>query len=115
MPIGNRRSKKAKAQRASGKRGFDSGFTDNPFEKLLDPDYQQSDEDSDSEADSEHEEPLQGFVFCMANDAVVQGDEGESEDRADEEEELTDFEEEGVLAAIQSLENASMVRKLASH
>ena len=42
------RSNQAKARRASEKHGFDSTFSDNPFEKLLDPDYEPS-EGSDNE------------------------------------------------------------------
>jgi hypothetical protein len=105
MPLRKRRSRNAKAQRASRKRGFDSGLTDDPFEKLLDPDYQQSDEDLDTDSDSEHEELDRGFVFCMADNAVVQGDEGEPQGAAEDEDELTDFEEEGVLTAIESLKS----------
>ncbi|KAF8228147.1 hypothetical protein L208DRAFT_261635 [Tricholoma matsutake] len=45
----------AKAQRASVKRGFDSGLTDNPFECLLDPDYEPSTDDADKNNDSGNE------------------------------------------------------------
>ena len=51
----------------------------------------------------------------MADNAVVQGDEGEPQGAAEDEDELTDFEEEGVLTAIESLKSVNRVRKPSIH
>lgn len=45
MPHRSARSEQAKAQRASRKRQFGSAFIEDPFEKLLDPDYHRLDLD----------------------------------------------------------------------
>src|ERR1700678_1666458 len=58
------RSEKAKAQRESGKRGFDSAFTDDPFEKLLDPDYEPSEASDNKQSDTEDEEHDEYAVTC---------------------------------------------------
>ena len=68
MPRKNARSEKAKAQRASGKRVFDSAFNEDPFEKLLDPDYEPSDTSEDEQPGLADEEFDTHYAFSMGDD-----------------------------------------------
>jgi len=74
MPQKNARSKQAKAQRASGKRGFDSGFTEDPFEKLhADPDY--NPDMDEGLADTEIEDEFDtNYAFSLYEEEETEGD-----------------------------------------
>ena len=93
MPKLSWRSQQAKAQRASGKRGFDSGLTDNPFEYLLDPDYDEPNtDDADKNNDSGNELTCE-YAFSLAQEKEIM-ENGDSEE--DEDSEGSDLEEDGV-------------------
>ncbi|TFK33869.1 hypothetical protein BDQ12DRAFT_669899 [Crucibulum laeve] len=62
MPKHSRQSRQAKSQRASYKANFDSGWTDDPFKKLLDPDYKPPEND---EEDSGVEDTPFGITFSL--------------------------------------------------
>ena len=63
MPRKCARSNQVKAQRASGKCRFSSAFTDNPFEKLLDPDYEPSEGSDNEDPDPEGEDGYSYFKY----------------------------------------------------
>ena len=66
MPRKSHRSQQATAQRTSGKRGFDSGFFENPFAKLLDPDFKPEHTESVPEmTDSEDEDGDHNQAFSL--------------------------------------------------
>jgi hypothetical protein len=87
-------SQQAKAQRASGKWGFDSGLTDNPFKHLLDPDYDEpSTNDTDENNDSRNELMCKyAFSLGREKEIIENGDSEEGEDS-----EGSDLKEDGVL------------------
>jgi hypothetical protein len=86
-------SQQAKAQRASGKWGFDSGLTDNPFKCLLDPDYgEPSTDDTDENNDSRNELTCK-YAFSLAQEKEIM-ENGDSEE--DEDSEGSDLKEDGV-------------------
>ena len=68
MPRKNACSKKAKAQKASGKQVFDSAFIEDPFEKLLDPDYEPSDTSDNEQPGLADEEFDTHYAFLMGDD-----------------------------------------------
>ncbi|KAF4621818.1 hypothetical protein D9613_012166 [Agrocybe pediades] len=97
-----RRSEQAKAQRKSGKRGFDSGILENPFEKLLDPDFEPDPLEDDLEDDpvtGDEMDTNYAFSLYERNEGEEQlegvGQSGREPDESkisDEEEEYSDFE-----------------------
>lgn len=102
MPKKNQWSQQAKAQRASGKRGFDDGLTeDNPFEKIFDPDFEPDfSAGRDDQVDSDDDVTPSGYTFSMTNEnsGGEEMDAEESEVELSSEEE--DFEEELAKAII---------------
>lgn len=85
MPKRSRRSQQAKAQRVSGRPGFDSGLLDeDPFDLLRDPDFDPNNiDDVDDRIDSDAES-LCGrcdFAFSMVGDDIAT----DPEDSVDEE------------------------------
>ena len=70
MPKRSRRSERAKLQRASGKPGFDSGFVEDAFDKLQNPDFE-LDLDINDQEDSDEEILVGGFNFSVADSYVV--------------------------------------------
>ena len=68
MPRKNARSERAKAQRASRKWVSDSAFIEDPFEKLLDPDYEPSDTSDDEQPGLADEEFNTHYAFLMGDD-----------------------------------------------
>ena len=75
-------SQQAKAQRASGRWGFDSGLTDNLFECLLDPDYDEPNtDDTDENNDSRNELTCEdAFLLAQEKEIMENGDSEEDED-----------------------------------
>jgi hypothetical protein len=101
MPKLSWRSQQAKAQRASGKRGFDSGLTDNPFECLLDPDYKEPNtDDTDTENNDSGNELTCEYAFSLGQEKeiVENGDSEEGEDS-----EGSDLEEDGLRDSLAHL------------
>jgi hypothetical protein len=74
MPKKSLRSQQAKAQRASGKRGFDTGYTDNPFEKLFDPDFEPDLSAREEEVDSDCNASPCGYTFSMVDEMSGEDD-----------------------------------------
>ena len=75
MPLQSKRSRQAKAQRASGKRGFDSGLTDDPFEAMLDPDYMPT--ISEDKEDSGGKLSPKDYVFSLVRGAAESEEAGD--------------------------------------
>src|SRR5271168_1641887 len=113
MPRAGARSEKAKAQRASRKRGFDSdsvdsAFTDDPFEKLLATDYEPSEASDNEESDTEDEEHDINYSFSMADTpesdlSIKKASENQEEDQ-DDEGEYRDYEAEEAASASERLQ-----------
>src|ERR1700735_3635481 len=98
MPRKNCHSQQAKAQRASGKRVFDSAFTNDLIEKLFDPDYAPEIGELEEEiSDSDEENLTRNFAFSLVTDnkeGAGHRDIVEEDIETDEEEDFTDLEEE---------------------
>ena len=91
MPKLSRRSQQAKAQRASGKWGFDSGLIGNPFECLLDPDYEEPNTDNtNAENNDSRNELTCEYAFSLGQEKEIMenqdSDEGEDSEGSDLEE-----------------------------
>jgi len=108
MPRKNARSQQAKAQRASGKRGFDSGITENPFDQLLDPDYEDPVSEEEESEDEIEQEIDTNYAFSISDyrsqDAVKNGQDMEESNStvstdSDTENEYSDFETEQAFNA----------------
>ena len=67
MPPANKRSKRAKAQRAAGGRFFDNGLADSLLELAIDPTYVPSDSSAGSDDDDNDPggEPEGGWAFSL--------------------------------------------------
>lgn len=82
MPRPSAKVQQAKSQHASGKRGFDSGWTDDPFDALIDPDFEPT--LSENGADSDDELSTRDFAFSIT-EGVEDEDSGAEVDEADDE------------------------------
>jgi hypothetical protein len=82
MPLKNKKSRLAKAQRASGTQFFESGFTDSIEEYIADPTYLPPEdlEDCGSEDDG------QGWAFSMVDGEIKCASEDESDSEWEDEE-----------------------------
>jgi hypothetical protein len=100
MPKLSCRSQQAKAQRASGKWGFYSGLTDNPFEHLLDPDYNEPSTDDTDENNDSRNELMCKYAFSLGQEKEIieNGDSEEGEDS-----EGSDLKEDGVQDSLAHL------------
>ncbi len=66
MPLKTKRSQQAPLQRASEKQGFDSEFVEDPFKKLLDPDYNPVKDEENIGDHEDGDEILMGdYAFSM--------------------------------------------------
>ena len=74
----------AKAQKASRKQGFDSGLTDNLFECLLDPDYDEPNTDDADENNDSRNELTCEYAFSLAQEKEIM-ENGDSEENEDSE------------------------------
>jgi hypothetical protein len=104
MPKRSRRSERAKLQRASGKPGFDSGFVEDAFDKLQDPDFE-LDLDINDQEDSDEE--ILVFNFSVADEGIkTDSDTDESESETDGLDEFgeEDYEDQVVIKSIGELE-----------
>jgi hypothetical protein len=115
MPKRSRRSERAKLQRASGKLGFDSGFVEDAFDKLQDPDFE-LDLHINDEEDSDEEIPVGGFNFSVAGEEIkTESDTDESESETDglDESGDEDYEDQVVIKSVVELEEHVTRRRVA--
>ena len=106
MPKRSRRSERAKLQHASGKPGFDSGFVEDAFDKLQDPDFE-LDLDINDQEDSDEEILVGRFNFSVADEGIKTDsdtDESESETDGLDESGEEDYEDQVVIKSIGGLE-----------
>lgn len=101
MPKRSRRSQQAKAQRVSGRPGFDSGLLDeDPFDLLRDPDFDPNNIDDVNNRIDSNAESLCGcrnFAFSMVGDDIAT----DPEDSVDEEDK--DYEDQASVSLAASV------------
>ena len=101
MPRLSAKVQQAKSQHASRKRGFDSGWTDDPFDALIDPNFEPT--LSKNGANSDDELSSQDFEFSIVEEEVKDDtDEAEDDEADDEWSEDKDVEEAATVISIES-------------
>jgi hypothetical protein len=117
MPLGNKRSRQAKAQHTSGRQGFDSGWTDSFQEILSDPTYNP---DMDATTDVGYDtsgSDLDDATFALIDGAQAQDEGSDTEEGRVEEGELeessedeSDVEDHKAIESVKETHNEEKVR-----
>jgi hypothetical protein len=110
MPKKSLWSQQAKAQRASGKQGFDTGYTDNPFENLFDPDFEPDLSAGEEEVDSDCNASPCGYTFLMVDKMSGKDDMDVNETELLSSEDEEDFEKQLAIAALPEKQDDGHVR-----
>jgi len=77
MPQKTKRARLAEAQSASGTQFFGNGFSDNVNEYVLDPTYEPTHDDEETDS------PNEGWAFSMFEGEVTKAADGESSESED--------------------------------